>query len=108
MEIPFEEFKKLDMRIGQIKDVQDIEGSRNLIKMIVDFGDEERQAVAGLKNYYSKEDLIDRKFVFILNLERKKMMGIESRCMIFAADDGNGNIVLLQPERDATIGSKIR
>ena len=72
MEIPFEDFKKLDIRIGRVKDVENIEGSKNLIKLLVDFGDEERQAVAGLENYYSREDLIGREFVFILNLERKK------------------------------------
>ncbi|MBI4009764.1 MAG: methionine--tRNA ligase subunit beta [Candidatus Aenigmarchaeota archaeon] len=108
MEVPFEDFKKLDIRIGIIKDVQDIEGSKNLIKLIVDFGNEERQAVAGLKNHYSKEDLIDKEFVFVLNLERKKIMGIESQCMVLAADDGNGDIVLVKPEKDIIAGSKIR
>ncbi len=108
MEVPFEEFKKLDIRVGRIKDVEDIEGSKNLIKLIVDFGDEERQAVAGLKNHYSKEDLIDKEFIFVLNLERKQFMGEESQCMILAADDENGNVVLLQPEKKIEIGSKVR
>ena len=108
MDISFEDFKKLDMRVGKIKDMQEIEGSKNLIKLIVDFGNEERQAIAGLKNYYKKEDLVGREFVFVLNLERKKFMGEESQCMILAADDENGNIVLLQPQKDIKIGSKIR
>ena len=108
MEVPFEEFKKLDIRVGRVKDVDDIEGSKNLIKLIVEFGDEERQAVAGLKNYYKKEELIGKNFVFILNLERKKFMGIESECMVLAADDGNSNVVLLQPEKEIEIGSIIR
>lgn len=108
MEVPFEDFKKLDIRVGRVKDVQDIEGSKNLIKLIVDFGNEERQAVAGLKNYYKHEDLIGKNFVFVLNLERKKVMGIESQCMILAADDGNGNIILLKPERDIKLGSRVR
>ncbi len=108
MEVSFEDFKKLDIRIGKVKDAQEIEGSKNLIKLIVNFGDEERQAVAGLKNYYSKEDLVDREFVFVLNLERKKFMGEESQCMILAADDGNGNVVLLQPEREISTSSIVR
>ncbi|MBI2084385.1 MAG: methionine--tRNA ligase subunit beta [Candidatus Aenigmarchaeota archaeon] len=108
MEIPFEQFKALDIRIGLVNDVQEIEGSKNLIKLIVDFGLEQRQAVAGIKNHYSKEELIGKKFVFILNLERKKLMGIESQCMILAADDSNGNIALLQPVKDIEVGSKIR
>ena len=108
MEVSFEDFKKLDIRVGRVKDMQDIEGSKNLIKLIVDFGNEKRQAVAGLKSHYSKEDIIDKEFVFVLNLERKKFMGEESQCMILAADDENGNIVLLQPQKDINIGSKIR
>ena len=108
MEVSFEEFKKLDIRVGRVKDVEDIEGSKNLIKLIVDFGDEERQAVAGLKKHYSKEDLVGNEFVFVLNLERKEIMGIESQCMILAADDGNGNITLLKPESEILLGSVIR
>ncbi len=108
MEVPFEDFKKLDIRVGLVKDVQDIEGSKNLIKLIVDFGDEQRQAVAGLQNYYSKEELIGNKFIFVLNLERKNFMGEESQCMILAADDGKGTVVLLQPIKDIELGSRIR
>ncbi|MBU5537674.1 MAG: methionine--tRNA ligase subunit beta [Candidatus Aenigmatarchaeota archaeon] len=108
MEVSFEDFKKLDIRIGKVKDVQDIKGSKNLIKLIVDFGDEERQAIAGLKNYYSKEDLVGKEFVFLLNLERRKFMGEESQCMILAADNENGKIVLLVPERYIDIGSRVR
>ena len=108
MDVSLEDFKKLDIRIGKVKDVQYIKGSKNLIKLIVDFGDEERQAVAGLKNYYKKEDLIDKKFVFVLNLERKKFMGEESQCMILVANDEKGNIILLQPENDICEGSKIQ
>ena len=108
MDVSFEDFKKMDIRVGMIKGVEEIEGSGKLVKLIVDFGDEERQAVAGIKNYYSRDELIGNKFVFILNLERRKLMGVESQCMILASDDGNGNIVLLQPEKDIEIGSKIR
>jgi methionyl-tRNA synthetase len=106
-EIPFSEFQKLDLRIGKIISVEDVEGADKLYKIKVDFGNEERIAVAGLKNYYSPDDLIDKKFVFILNLERRKIRGIESECMIFAADDGK-NISLLQPDKDMKEGSKIR
>jgi len=106
-EIPFEEFQKLDLRIGKILEANQIPGSRNLIKMIVDFGDEKRQAVAGLLQYYKPEELVGKKCAFILNLQRRKLMGIESQCMVFAAEDSKGNVVLLQPEKDITEGSKI-
>jgi len=108
MEVSFEDFKKLDIRVGKIIKVEEPEGSKNMLKLTVDFGNEKKTAVAGLKNHYKPEDFIDKNFVFIVNLERKKFLGIESECMILAADDGNGNVVLLQPEKDISIGSKIR
>ena len=107
MEIPFEEFQKLDLRIGKIMEANQIPGSRNLIRMIVDFGVEKRQAVAGLLQYYKPEELVGKKCAFILNLQRRKMMGVESQCMVFAAEDDKGNVVLLQPEKDIAEGSKI-
>ncbi|MGQ9531026.1 MAG: methionine--tRNA ligase, partial [Candidatus Bathycorpusculaceae bacterium] len=84
MEISFEEFQKLDMRIGRIVEANQIPGSRNLIRMIVDFGTEKRQAVAGLLRWYKPENLVGRKCAFILNLQRRKFMGVESQCMILA------------------------
>jgi len=107
MEISFEEFQKLDMRVGKILEANQIPGSRNLIRMIVDFGTEKRQAVAGLLQWYEPDNLIGKKCVFILNLQRRKMMGIESQCMIFAAEDDEGNVVIIQPEKDIMEGSKI-
>ncbi|MEM2970311.1 MAG: methionine--tRNA ligase subunit beta [Candidatus Bathyarchaeia archaeon] len=107
MEISFEEFQKLDMRIGKIVEANQIPGSRNLIRMIVDFGTEKRQAVAGLLQWYKPEQLVGRKCAFILNLQRRKFMGVESQCMILAAEDEKGNVVILQPEKDIEIGSKV-
>jgi methionine--tRNA ligase beta chain len=107
-EIPFTEFQKLDLRIGKIIEAAQILGSRNLIKMVVDFGSEKRQAVAGLLKWYKPEDLVGKKCVFILNLQRRMMMGVESQCMVFAAEDAEGNVVVLQPEKDISEGSRIR
>jgi methionyl-tRNA synthetase len=75
---------------------------------VVDFGSEKRQAVAGLLKWYKPEDLVGKKCAFILNLQRRVMMGIESQCMIFAAEDEEGNVVVLQPEKDIAEGSRIR
>jgi methionine--tRNA ligase beta chain len=108
MEISFKDFQELDLRIGEVLKAEVVEGSRSLIRMDVDFGSEKRQCVAGIKQYYTPEDLEGNKFMFICNLERKKMMGLESQCMIFAADDEKGNIVLVKPERDVEVVSKVR
>ncbi len=108
MEIPFDDFMKLDMRIGKIEEATQIPGSRNLMKLIVNFGSEKRQSVAGLLQYYKPEDLMGKKFAFVLNLQRRKLMGVESQCMILAADDKKGNVILLSPENDIAVGSQIR
>ena len=107
MEISFKEFQKLDIRVGKVSKADQIPGARNLVKMIIDFGTEKRQAVAGLLKWYKPEDLVGRKFAFMLNLERKKFMGVESQAMILAAEDDKGNVVCLQPEKDIAEGSKI-
>ncbi len=107
MEISFDEFQKLDLRVGKIIETNQIPGSRNLIRMIVDFGTEKRQAVAGLLQWYKPEELAGKKCAFILNLQRRKLMGVESQCMILAAEDNKGNVIVLQPEKDIAEGSKI-
>ena len=108
MEIPFDDFMKLDMRIGKIEEAMLIPGSRNLMKLIVDFGSEKRQSVAGLLQYYKPEELVGKKFAFVLNLQRRKLMGVESQCMVLAAEDKEGNVILLGPEKDIAVGSQIR
>jgi methionine--tRNA ligase beta chain len=108
VEISFEEFQKLDLRIGKIIEANQIPGSRNLMRIMVDFGTEKRQAVAGLLQWYTPQDLVGKKCVFILNLQKRKVMGVESQCMILAAEDPEGNVAVLQPEKDIAEGSKIR
>lgn len=106
-DISFDEFKKLDLRIGKIIEASHVIGSRNLIKMQVDFGTEKKQAVAGLLQWYKPEELTGKKCMFILNLQHRMMMGVESQCMILAAEDNIGNVVVLVPEKDIAEGSKI-
>ncbi len=107
MEISFDDFMKLDVCIGEVEEAQQIPGSRNLLKLIVDFGCETRQCVAGILNYYGPEELVGKKFAFLMNLQRKKLMGIESQCMILAAEDNMGNVALIAPEKNIAVGSKI-
>jgi methionyl-tRNA synthetase len=107
VEIPFEEFQKLDLRIGKITEANQIPNSKNLMRLMVDFGTEKRQTVAGLLRWYTPEDLVGKKYVFILNLQKRIMMGVESQCMILAAEDNEGNLAVLQPEKEIAEGSKI-
>jgi methionine--tRNA ligase beta chain len=106
-EISFAEFQKLDLRIGKIVEATPVEKSKKLIKIMVDFGSEKRQAVAGLQKWYKPEDLVGKKCVFLLNLQRRLLAGIESQCMVLAAEDNEGNVAVLMPEKDLVEGSKI-
>jgi methionyl-tRNA synthetase len=106
-EITFDEFQKFDMRVGKIIEASQVPNSKKLIKLLVDFGSEKRQAVAGLLKYYKPEELVDKKCVFLLNLQRRMLAGLESQCMVLAAEDSVGNVTVLVPEKDIAEGSKI-
>jgi len=83
--VSFDEWSKIDMRVGLIETVEEIEGKDKLYKMIVDFGEEKRTVVAGLKLFYKKEWLEGKKSVFVYNLDSVTLAGIESQAMILAA-----------------------
>ena len=104
-----EDFQKLDIRIGKVLEVEDLEGARKPIyKVKVDFGDAGiKWSAAGIKQFYSKEHLKGKKVVGVVNLEPKKIAGFYSECLILAALDKSGKIVLLQPDKELEIGSKI-
>jgi methionyl-tRNA synthetase len=106
-EVSFAEFQKLDLRVGKIIEATQIPSSKKLIKLMVDFGSEKRQAVAGLLKYYTPEQLVGKKCVFLLNLQRRVLAGVESQCMILAAEDNEDHVTVLMPEKDMTEGSKI-
>ena len=105
--ISFDEFQRLDLRVGKIVEATQVPTSKKLIRIIVDFGSEKRQAVAGLLKYYQPEELIGKKCVFLLNLQRRMLAGVESQCMILAAEDNEGNVTVLLPDKDIAEGSKI-
>ena len=108
MEISFKEFQQIDIRIGKIIEASQVIGSKNLIKILVDFGEIKKQSVSGLLQWYKPEDLVNKMCVFVFNLKSRKVMGIESQCMILAAEDSKGNVVVLQPEKEVEVGSSIR
>ena len=106
--VSFEDFSRMDLRVGKIVKAERIEGSKNLLRLLIDIGESTpRQAVAGIANYYKPEELEGKFVAVIANLEPKKIFGIESQVMILAAEDGE-TIAILQPERPVKVGSKIR
>ncbi|MBS3815681.1 MAG: class I tRNA ligase family protein, partial [Hadesarchaea archaeon] len=105
--ISFDEFQKMDIRIGEIKNVESIEKSDNLLKLEIDVGEEVKQSVAGLKETHSKSDLKGLRVPVLVNLEPSEIMGVKSECMILAADQDD-KPVLLKPEKDVETGAKVR
>ena len=104
--INFDDFSKLNIRVGKIIDAEDVEGSNKLIKMKVDIGDEERQIVAGISKYYSLDELTNKTVIVLINLEPRKIFGIESQGMLLASIDGD-KVSLLQTDKEMIQGSEI-
>jgi methionine--tRNA ligase beta chain len=104
--ISFEEFKKIDLRVARVLEAESMENSEKLLKLKIDIGGEERQLLAGIKQFYNPKDLPGREIVVVANLESKKIMGLESQGMLLAASD-DGKPVLLLPENEVPPGTRI-
>ena len=104
--ISFKEFQKLDLRVGTIKSAEPIKGSKKLVKLLVDTG-EERTVVAGIVGHYDAEALKGKQVVVVANLEPATLMGVESKGMVLAAEDESG-VHLLMPDAQTEPGSQVR
>ena len=104
--ISFDEFQKMDLRIGTVIKAEAIPKSKKLIKLTVDIG-EERTVVAGLLGHYTEEDLVEKQVLLVTNLEPVKLMGVESHGMVLAAEDESGVHVLV-PDVKTVPGSKVK
>jgi len=105
--ITFDDFIKIDLRVAEIKACEDIEGADKLYKLTIDIG-EERLIAAGIKQYYTKEELIGKKIAVVANLEPRKLRGIMSHGMLLAAsNEDKSSVVLLTLDKDLPNGSKI-
>ncbi len=113
--VTYEEFKKLDIRVGTIKEVKEIPETDKLLCFQLDFGeiDEEgnkklRQIVSGLHEYYPDyEKLVGRQLLYIVNLEPRKIKGFESNGMLLAVDGQDGRPIFLIPEIEASAGARV-
>ncbi|MFH1801609.1 MAG: methionine--tRNA ligase subunit beta [archaeon] len=108
--ISFDDFQKLDLRVGEIIDVEEIEGADKLWKLKVDLGEEKKRTIcAGIKEYYSADEIIGKKIIVVANLAPRKMRGTESQGMLLATvNEDESKVILISPEKDIEIGSKVR
>ncbi|MFB6191529.1 MAG: methionine--tRNA ligase subunit beta, partial [Candidatus Nanohaloarchaea archaeon] len=107
-DISFEEFQDLDIRIGEVLEVEEHPNADRLYKVQLDVGDEQLQTCAGLVNHYEPEELEGRKVVVLANLEASELRGEKSECMMLAAEDEEGNVSLLGTEKEMEVGSEVR
>jgi methionyl-tRNA synthetase len=105
--IDIADFAKVELRVAQVLEAEKVPGSKKLLKLQVDLGDEKRQIVAGIADSYAPEALVGRKVVIVANLKPAKLMGVESNGMVLAATH-EGKAVLLSVEGEAAPGSKVR
>jgi methionyl-tRNA synthetase len=107
MEITFDEFKKLDLRVALVTAVTKVEGADKLLKIDVDLGTEKRQIIAGIAPWYPPETLVGKKIVLVANLAPAKIRGNISHGMLLAAE-GDGQVVVLTLDKDVPAGSTVR
>lgn len=107
--ISIEDFAKVEMRVGLVKSAERVPGADKLLQLQVDIGDEVRQIVAGLALAYQPEQLIGRKVVVVVNLQPRKLRGVESNGMIVAAAAGpDGSPVLAGFSEEVPVGSRLK
>ncbi|MDD5428378.1 MAG: hypothetical protein PHI58_03965 [Candidatus Omnitrophica bacterium] len=103
----YEEFRKIELKIAKIKEVNDHPNADKLYVIIVEVGDKTKQIVAGIKNSYKKEDLIGREVVLVDNLDPAVLRGVESNGMLLAASDEKG-LSIVTPDREVVTGSIVK
>lgn len=122
--VNYEEFKKMDMRVGTIREVTPVPDTEKLLKCMVDFGETEevgeegeeksvqpkfRQIVSGIREFFPEyEKLVGKQVLYIVNLEPREIKGVQSQGMLMAVDGANGNPVFMTPEVEVNPGTKIR
>lgn len=108
--INFDEFSKIEVKVGEIKSAEKVLDTDKLFRLEVDFGEEElRQIISGISAYFEDpEELVGKKTTFVTNLEPRTIRGLESNGMIFAAhSDENDQFSLLLPDQTIPVGTKV-
>ena len=108
MSVPFETFSQLDIRLGRVVEVEDMPQARKpMYRLKIDFGDgTPKQCVAGIKASYTRDQLMGKTVVAVVNLQPKSVVGVVSECMMLAAFD-DGGASLLSPDKELPLGTKV-
>ena len=106
-EITFDDFGKMEFRVGEIIKCEAVPKSKKLLCSQVKIGNEVRQIVSGIKAYYTPEEMVGKKVMVLVNLKPAKLAGVLSEGMILCAEDADGNYVVMTPEKDCPSGVEI-
>jgi methionyl-tRNA synthetase len=106
--ITIDQFAQVEMRVGLVTEATAIEGSGKLIRQVVNFGEDKRIVFSGIKKWYKPEDLVGKKFIYVTNLEPRKILNEESQAMILGVETGDGRYVLLEPAGEVEVGARLR
>jgi len=106
--ISFDEFKRMDLRVGEILSAERVPGTDKLLKIEINLGTEKRTMVAGVADTYAPEEMVGKKLVVIVNLKPAVIRGIESQAMLLAAETGDGKAIIPFFDRDIPAGSKVK
>ena len=106
-EIVFDDFMKLDLRVGTILEAEKVEKSNKLLKFLVDTGNDKRTILSGIAKHYTPEEMVGKQVTIVANLAPRKMMGTESQGMILMAEDSEGNLRLIEPNEAVNPGSTV-
>ena len=107
-EVTFEDFSKMDIRVGQIMTAEKVEKADKLLKLTVNTGLDTRTVVSGIAEHYSPEDVVGKKVSILMNLAPRKIRGVESQGMILMAEDDEGKLSFIAPTKEMEAGGEIR
>ncbi|RYY30999.1 MAG: methionine--tRNA ligase subunit beta, partial [Chitinophagaceae bacterium] len=105
--IVYDDFGKIDLRVGKIVSAAKVEKADKLLKLEVDLGFEVRTIVSGIALHFSPEEIVGKQVVVVANLAPRKMRGIESNGMILMAEDSSGKLHFINPENDVEAGAGV-
>ena len=107
--ISWQDFEKIEMRCGTVVDVEDFPNAKKpAYKLTIDFGEYGiKRSSVQIKHYYSKEDLVNKQVIAVINFPVKQIANFFSECLVLGIYDQNDNVILLQPERRVANGMKV-
>ena len=106
-EITFEDFTKMQFQVGEIIACEEVKKSKKLLCSQVRIGSEVKQIVSGIKQHYSAEEMVGKKVMVLVNLKPAKLAGVLSEGMLLCAEDADGNLALVTPEKEMPAGAEI-